>query len=81
MNEQQLSRKDLINATLWSFKITTYDFEEIQGAAVTLYKFRPQLGVRVSKIRGLKVPVTPTEIFFSGLTYITLPPSPIAAIT
>jgi len=53
MNEQ-LSRKDLINATLLSFKITTYDFEEIQGAAVTLYKFRPQLGVRVSKIRGLK---------------------------
>ena len=53
MNEQ-LSRKDLINATLLSFKITTYDFEEIQGAAVTLYKFRPQLGIRVSKIRGLK---------------------------
>lgn len=53
MNEQ-LSRKDLINATLLSFKITTYDFEEIQGASVTLYKFRPQLGVRVSKIRGLK---------------------------
>lgn len=53
MNEQ-LSRKDLINATLLSFKITTYDFEEIQGAAVTLYKFRPQLGTRVSKIRGLK---------------------------
>ena len=53
MNEQ-LSRKDLINATLLSFKITTYDFDEIQGAAVTLYKFRPQLGVRVSKIRGLK---------------------------
>ena len=53
MNEQ-LSRKDLINATLLSFKITTYDFEEIQGAAVTLYKFRPRLGVRVSKIRGLK---------------------------
>ena len=53
MNEQ-LSRKDLINATLLSFKITTYDFEEIQGAAVTLYKFRPQLGVRISKIRGLK---------------------------
>ena len=53
MNEQ-LSRKDLINATLLSFKITTYDFEEIHGASVTLYKFRPQLGVRVSKIRGLK---------------------------
>lgn len=51
---ENLSRKDLINATLLSFKITTYDFEEIQGAAVTLYKFRPQLGVRISKIRGLK---------------------------
>lgn len=52
MNEQ--TRKNIIIATLLSFKITTYDFEEIQGAAVTLYKFRPQLGVRVSKIRGLK---------------------------
>ena len=51
---ETLSRKNLINATLLSFKITTYDFEEIQGAAVTLYKFRPQLGVRISKIRGLK---------------------------
>ena len=37
-----------------SFKITTYDFEEIKGTSVTLYKFRPQIGVRVSKIRGLK---------------------------
>ena len=53
MNEN-MSKKDLIKATLLSFKITTYDFEEIQGAAITLYKFRPQLGIRVSKIRGLK---------------------------
>lgn len=53
MNEQ-FTRKDLITATLLSFKITTYDFEEIQGATVTLYKFRPQLGIRVSRIRGLK---------------------------
>ena len=53
MNEQ-FSRKDLITATLLSFKITTYDFEEIQGTNVTLYKFRPKLGVRVSKIRNLK---------------------------
>lgn len=52
MNEQ--TRKNIIIATLLSFKITTYDFEEIQGAAVTLYKFRPQLGIRISKIRGLK---------------------------
>ena len=50
----ETNKKDLINATLLSFKITTYDFEEIKGATVTLYKFRPQLGVRVSKIRGLK---------------------------
>lgn len=49
-----MSKKDLVEATLLSFKITTYDFEEIQGAAITLYKFRPQLGIRVSKIRGLK---------------------------
>lgn len=53
MNEQ-FTRKDLITATLLSFKITTYDFEEIKGATVTLYKFRPQLGIRVSRIRGLK---------------------------
>lgn len=53
MNEN-MSKKDLVEATLLSFKITTYDFEEIQGAAITLYKFRPQLGIRVSKIRGLK---------------------------
>ena len=50
----ETNQKNLINATLLSFKITTYDFEEIKGATVTLYKFRPQLGVRVSKIRGLK---------------------------
>ncbi|MDY6249038.1 MAG: DNA translocase FtsK [Prevotella sp.] len=50
----ETNKKDIINATLLSFKITTYDFEEIKGATVTLYKFRPQLGVRVSKIRGLK---------------------------
>ena len=32
-----------------------------------------------SKILGLNVPVTPTEIFCSALAYITFPPSPIAA--
>ena len=53
MNEQ-ITPKDLINAVLLSFKITTYDFEEIKGTSVTLYKFRPQIGVRVSKIRGIK---------------------------
>ena len=51
MNE---NRKELIKAVLLSFKITTYDFEEIRGTTVTLYKFRPQIGVRVSRIRGLK---------------------------
>ena len=51
MNE---NRKKLIKAVLLSFKITTYDFEEIRGTTVTLYKFRPQIGVRVSRIRSLK---------------------------
>lgn len=53
MNEQ-LSPKDLINALLLSFKISYYDFREVQGATVTLYKFRPKIGVRVAKIRNLK---------------------------
>lgn len=51
---ERLSHKDLINAVLLSFKISTYDFEEIKGTSVTLYKFRPQIGVRVSRICGLK---------------------------
>lgn len=51
MNE---NRKELIKAVLLSFKIATYDFEEIRGTTVTLYKFRPQIGVRVSRIRSLK---------------------------
>lgn len=51
---EQITRKDLITAVLLSFKITTYDFEEIKGTSVTLYKFRPQIGVRVSRILGLK---------------------------
>lgn len=53
MNEQR-NKADLIKAVLLSFKITTYDFEEICGSTVTLYKFRPQIGVRVAKIRNLK---------------------------
>lgn len=51
MNE---NRKELIKTLLLSFEITTCDFEEIHGATVTLYKFHPQIGVRVSKIRNLK---------------------------
>ena len=53
MNEQ-FSRKELISATLLTFGVTTYDFEEIKGASVTLYRFRPQIGVRVSRIRNIK---------------------------
>ena len=53
MNEQ-ISRKDLINAVLLTFGVTTYDFEEIKGTAVTLYKFRPKVGVRISRIRSIK---------------------------
>lgn len=53
MNEQ-LSRKDLLKTVLLAFKISTYDFEEVKGTTVTLYKFRPQIGVRVSKIRNIK---------------------------
>lgn len=53
MNEQ-ISRKDLVSALLLSFNVSFYDFQEVHGATVTLYKFRPKIGVRVSKIRGLK---------------------------
>lgn len=53
MNEQ-FSRKELINALLLSFQITYYDFQEVKGATVTLYKFRPKIGNRVAKIRNLK---------------------------
>lgn len=53
MNEQ-LSQSELIQAVLQSFKIQTYDFHEVHGKTVTLHKFRPQIGVRVAKIRNLK---------------------------
>lgn len=53
MNEY-LSPQELIKAVLSSFKIQTCDFEELSGTNVTLYKFRPQIGVRISKIRGIK---------------------------
>lgn len=48
------NQKEIVKALLLSFKITTCDFEEIRGATVTLYKFHPQIGVRISKIRNLK---------------------------
>lgn len=50
----QFPQKDLVTALLMSFKISFYDFEEVQGNTVTLYKFRPQLGTRISRIRALK---------------------------
>ncbi len=50
----QFPPKDIITALLMSFKISFYDFEEVQGTAVTLYKFRPKLGTRVNRIRALK---------------------------
>ena len=50
----QVPPKDIITALLMSFKISFYDFEEVQGNTVTLYKFRPQLGTRISRIRALK---------------------------
>lgn len=53
MNEQ-LSQTDLLKAVLLSFKIQTYDFQEVQGTTVTLYKFRPTIGTRISRIRGIK---------------------------
>lgn len=53
MNEQ-LSQKELLSAVLLSYQVATYDFEEIKGASVTLYRFRPQIGVRVSRIRNIK---------------------------
>lgn len=53
MNEQIL-RKDIINALLLSFNIPFYDLHEVQGATLTLYKFRPKIGTRIAKIRNLK---------------------------
>lgn len=53
MNEQ-FTPKDIITALLLSFKASFYDFEEIQGVTVTLYKFRPKLGTRIARIRSLK---------------------------
>ena len=53
MNERILP-KDLIKAVFLSFQIAIYDFEEIKGTAVTLYKFRPKVGVRISRIRSIK---------------------------
>lgn len=53
MNEQ-ISQKDIITALLMSFKVTFYDFQEVHGSTVTLYKFRPKIGCKVSKIRSLK---------------------------
>jgi DNA segregation ATPase FtsK/SpoIIIE, S-DNA-T family len=54
MNEKQFTRTDIINALLLSFRISYYDFREIRGATVTLYKFRPKIGTKISKIRNLK---------------------------
>ena len=51
---KHLSSQELIKAVLASFKIQTCDLEELSGTNVTLYKFRPQIGVRISKIRGIK---------------------------
>lgn len=51
---KQITRKDIITALLMSFKVTFYDFEEVNGSTVTLYKFRPKIGCKVSKIRSLK---------------------------
>ena len=50
----QFPQKDIITALLLSFKVSFYDFEEVQGNTVTLYKFRPKLGTRVNRIRALK---------------------------
>ena len=53
MSEQQ-SQSDFLKAVLLSYKIQTYDFEELRGTNVTLYKFRPMLGLRISRITGIK---------------------------
>lgn len=50
----QISQRDIITALLTVFKVSFYDFEEVQGVTVTTYKFRPKLGTRVSRIRALK---------------------------
>ena len=53
MNEQK-SQSDFLRSVLLSYKIQTYDFEELRGTNVTLYKFRPMLGMRISRITGIK---------------------------
>lgn len=53
MNEQ-FSQRDLITALLLSFKVSFYDFEEVNGSNVTLYKFRPKIGTRISRVIGIK---------------------------
>jgi len=53
MNEQQ-SQSDFLKSVLLSYKIQTYDFKELRGTNVTLYKFRPMLGLRISRITGIK---------------------------
>ena len=53
MNEQ-IQRKDIINALLLSFGVSFYDLHEVKGATVTLYKFRPKIGTRIARIRSLK---------------------------
>ena len=53
MNEQ-ISKKDLLNQLLLAFNIAYYNLQEIKGVNVTLFKFRPKIGVRIAKIRNLK---------------------------
>lgn len=47
-------RRRIIGKLLYSFGIPYEDLRGIEGATVTLFKFKPRIGVRISKIRNLK---------------------------
>lgn len=49
-----MDNKEIIAKVLESFKIGYSELNEINGTAVTLYEFRPEIGTKLSKIRNLK---------------------------
>ena len=48
------NRKAVIEQVMKSFKIGWQDIKEIPGPTVTLFEVRPNIGVRITKIRNLK---------------------------
>ena len=54
MNEQEKTMQELIAEVLDSFRIRHGEISMTAGPSVTLFEFRPEIGVRMSKIRNLK---------------------------